>query len=525
MTKTVTKKLSRRNFIAGAAVLGAGAMLAGCSPKGEAEPEAQSAGDSFSETADVLIIGAGLAGSACARAAAEGGAHVIMVDKAPFIGTTFQISKGNVSICQIPENEEFWQFVAEETDSMDAFLERYKKATETGKVDAPYPDYDRVKMIMTESCETIQWAEGVGVDFIQSLTKEQVGTDTVWPDVEKTEEKVGGMLYLMQLEQCLNNLGVDIRYSTEGVALIADESGAVVGAEVRGEKGDSIKIGAGAVVLATGGFGGSQEYCDKLVPAINQMGFQFQGNVMNTGDAMTMVESLDGATYTDCWVIPNSLMPARKLTDADQKFKSLTDQATWGKALESAATSKKLMVNAAGQRFMNEAAPVIALATTLADAQAGPYYVLFDSSDPEATAILETGLETGCMFKADSIEALGEAAGMADFAATFEAYSAAVAAGADEAFGKAAEKLVAYADGPFYLVEYVPTFVATMGGVVSDADCRALRNDGSAIDGLYVIGEATHRFMYNRSFVRHCSNSSGLTMGRMTGQALAAALQ
>ena len=237
------------------------------------------------------------------------------------------------------------------------------------------------------------------------------------------------------------------------------------------------------------------------------------------------MESLDGATYTDCWVIPHSLMPARKLTDADQKFKSLTDQATWGKALESAATSKKLMVNAAGQRFMNEAAPVIALATTLADAQAGPYYVLFDSSDPEATAILETGLETGCMFKADSIEALGEAAGMADFAATFEAYSAAVAAGADEAFGKAAEKLVAYADGPFYLVEYVPTFVATMGGVVSDADCRALRNDGSAIDGLYVIGEATHRFMYNRSFVRHCSNSSGLTMGRMTGQALAAALQ
>ena len=29
--------------------------------------------------------------------------------------------------------------------------------------------------------------------------------------------------------------------------------------------------------------------------------------------------------------------------------------------------------------------------------------------------------------------------------------------------------------------------------------------------------------MYNRSFVRHCSNSSALTMGRLTGKALAQA--
>ncbi|MFR1639567.1 MAG: hypothetical protein ACLSVD_10600 [Eggerthellaceae bacterium] len=41
--------------------------------------------------------------------------------------------------------------------------------------------------------------------------------------------------------------------------------------------------------------------------------------------------------------------------------------------------------------------------------------------------------------------------------------------------------------------------------------------------GLFAVGEATHRFMYNRSFVRHCSNSSALTMGRLTGAALATA--
>lgn len=37
------------------------------------------------------------------------------------------------------------------------------------------------------------------------------------------------------------------------------------------------------------------------------------------------------------------------------------------------------------------------------------------------------------------------------------------------------------------------------------------------IDVLYVVGEATHRFLYNRSFITAASNSAGLTMGRMTG--------
>ena len=82
---------------------------------------------------------------------------------------------------------------------------------------------------------------------------------------------------------------------------------------------------------------------------------------------------------------------------------------------------------------------------------------------------------------------------------------------------------LAYGDGPFYLVKFVPSYVATMGGVKTDASCQALGENGSVIPGLFAVGEATHRFMYNRSFVRHCSNSSALTMGRLTGAALATA--
>ena len=207
--------LSRRQFVMGAAVLGGTLALGGCAPQNKEEGAATGdAGEGLS--ADIVVIGSGLAGEACARSAAQNGAKVILVDKAPFIGSTFQTSMGNVSICQVPENEDYWQFTDGETDTMDAFLTRYRAATETGKVDAPYPDYDRVQAVMQASCETISWLEEIGVDFQQSFTKDQVGTDTVKPDVSAAAAgQVGGALFVEKMQAELENLGVNIMLSTE----------------------------------------------------------------------------------------------------------------------------------------------------------------------------------------------------------------------------------------------------------------------------------------------------------------------
>lgn len=512
--------LSRRQFCVGAAILGSTLALGGCAPK--ASDKSAPAADSASAlAADIVVIGSGLAGEACARSAAQNGAKVILVDKAPFIGSTFTTSMGNVSICQTPENADEWQFEDGPEDTMDAFLERYRTATETGKVDAPYPDYERVRHIMEESCNTISWLEEIGVEFQESFTKDQVGTDTVKPDASADASKTGGLLFVEKMQAELDRLGVQLMLSTEAKELLADGQ-TVTGVRVDGPAGVQ-DIAAKAVVLATGGFGGSKEYCDKLVPAINEIGFQYQGNALNTGDGMTMASKVGAALYGDCWVIPNVIVPSRALTEVDKKFSLLCDPSVWGKAFDGGHTSAKLLVDASGTRFINEASPAIALATAMADRGAAPYYVLFDGSDAEVVSLLEKGLATGDVLKADSVEQLASDAGAANLAATFETYQAAAAAGADEEFNKKPESLVPYAERPFYLVSYVPSYVATMGGVKTDANCQAIREDGTPVEGLYAIGEATHRFMYNRSFVRHCSNSSALTMGRLTGAALAQA--
>lgn len=511
---TAGTAIGRRAFCAGLAVFGASAALAGCS--------APTKKDDAVET-DIVVLGSGLAGSACALAAAQGGARVTLVEKSPSLGISFLTSKGNVSICQTVENEEFWQFVPETPDTMDDFIARYDKVTRTGARDVAYPDYDRVRTLMGASCETIDWIEQIGVDFTQSFTKEQVGTDTVKPDMTVADDadKDPGLFVFERMRHMLEASGVEILLEHEATTLVR-ENDSIVGVEVL-DGSQTRRILAKAVVLATGGFGGSPEYLDEFVPNAQSIGFHYLGNALNTGDGISMAKAVGAACYDDGWVIPFNIMPSKKLTDANPDFKRLCDMPISGAPIEGGDVKTKLLVDAAGERFVNEAAPAIAQVTTMADRDAAPYYALFDASRADVAAMLDEAADGVSVIKADTIEALAEAAEAPALAASFEAYRDAAAAGADSLFDKPADLFAPYREsGPYYLVSYVPSYVATMGGVKTDADFRVVDADGAAIEGLYAIGEIAHRFMYNRSFVRHCSNSSALSMGRILGTALTA---
>ena len=63
--------------------------------------------------------------------------------------------------------------------------------------------------------------------------------------------------------------------------------------------------------------------------------------------------------------------------------------------------------------------------------------------------------------------------------------------GQDEEFGKAAEHLIPRDVGPFYAVYAQRFSEAAMGGLMVNAECQVLRNDGTVIPGLYGVGDAT----------------------------------
>ena len=72
---------------------------------------------------------------------------------------------------------------------------------------------------------------------------------------------------------------------------------------------------------------------------------------------------------------------------------------------------------------------------------------------------------------------------------TIEKWNACVEAKEDKEFGRTsfAEKL----EGPFYALTVQPGIHHTMGGLKINSDAEVLKEDGSAITGLFAAGEIT----------------------------------
>lgn len=106
-------KLTRRNFLTAGALAGAaiGAMgLAGCAPaaKGASAGDLPATGDdiAWDEECDVLIVGGGGSGSACAYGAASSGASVIVLESQPNVAfTSTALCGGFISFVGTPEQE------------------------------------------------------------------------------------------------------------------------------------------------------------------------------------------------------------------------------------------------------------------------------------------------------------------------------------------------------------------------------------------------------------------------------------
>jgi 3-oxosteroid 1-dehydrogenase len=63
----------------------------------------------------------------------------------------------------------------------------------------------------------------------------------------------------------------------------------------------------------------------------------------------------------------------------------------------------------------------------------------------------------------------------------------------------AAQSLGTVAEGPFYAIQLYPGDVSTFGGLMTDAEARVLRADGSVIEGLYATGTSSASVMGRRS--------------------------
>jgi 3-oxosteroid 1-dehydrogenase len=197
-----------------------------------------------------------------------------------------------------------------------------------------------------------------------------------------------------------------------------------------------------------------------------------------------------------------------------------------------------ILVNSAGQRFVNESAPYVDAVHAMYDGHATgtshiPSWLIFDQryhstyvfagrqpgrnfpnkwytggivhQDPAVAGLAaKIGVDPGALEK--TVARFGELAATGrdeDFKRGDSAY--------DRYYGdprvKPNPNLAPLAKSPFYAVKIVPGDLGTKGGVVTDERARALRADGSVIEGLYAAGNASAAVM------GHSYAGAGATIG------------
>ncbi len=455
------------------------------------------------ETTDVLVIGAGIAGLTSALSAKQNGANVVVIDKMPMAGGTTNVA-GGILVCV---ESELFKDNRLESDSFEATKAYWEKKMAYSGVESGYPDWERLDGVLAETGKTVDWLVESGIEFDPT----PYAASSSYPMALANGGGAG--LINMLVAQC-EKAGVTIRLNTKGTKLITDDAGAVVGAVAETEDSE-ITFHADSVILATGGISQNEELVEKYSPKLHRAGLIPTSAVSHTGDGFLMALEVGAGTF-DVFATPLFT------TTVDPKLAALTDTSA-------VAIYAQLGVNANGDRFGNEAISAgwdtmdYTASDMIQDGNA-PFWYVFDSSNEAAVTALEAGVESGVVAKGSTIEDLAREMHVytKNLKASYDAYSAAVAAGKDEQFGKDAAFLAPIEKAPFYAVKFYPTTFGSAGGVTTTDQGCVTRQDGTVIPGLYAAGEMSNRYFYNENYILAASLAMYSTMGHRAGAAAAA---
>ena len=146
---------------------------------------------------------------------------------------------------------------------------------------------------------------------------------------------------------------------------------------------------------------------------------------------------------------------------------------------------------------------------------------------PETFDVLQTGIDMGFIYKADTIEDLAKAIGVdaATLNETVETYNGYCEKGTDEEFGKDASFLEKIGEGPYYAIKMASYSYNTVAGLDINANFQVLNEDGNAIEGLFAVGSDSAGVLFSekKPYVTYggANNGWALTSGYVCGVTVA----
>ena len=427
--------------------------------KGEAR--ASSASAAADVTCDIVVIGAGGAGLSAATEAAGKGAKVILLEKMGIAGGNTNSATGGLNASETKVQAQLG--IADSN-------EQYYQDTMKGGYNLNDPEL--VRNMVEKSAETVDWLMGLGAD-LSDVGKMAGSTNS------RTHRPQGGAaigVHLVPvLEKAAKDAGVEIRYNSK-VTDIIEENGKAAGVKVTSADG-GYTVRAGAVIIATGGFGANPDMVVKYKADL--AGFGTTNHKGATGDAFAWVEKF-GAELVQMEQIQThpTVVPSNGVM-----------------ITEAVRGNGAIMVNREGKRFGNEMATRDVMSADVLAQTGKTAYLLFDQGVRESLKAIEGYAKKGLLTEGATPAELAGKLGMdaASLEATVAAYNGYQKSGSgDPDFGrKASEMPRALETGPFYAVEVGPAIHHTMGGIKIDTKAQVITKSGAAVPGLFAAGEVT----------------------------------
>lgn len=482
--------VSRRTFltgIAGASALAAFGGLSGCSPTQQSdEPSgapaaAPSVPDHVDATydTDLLIVGGGGSGLACAVQAALNGTRFILIEKGAELGGNASFVEGMFAIESKMAEEQNIHVTPSEIIEAELVRGQHRQNG------ALWMD------LCTKSAENIEWCLEQGVMYSGTIDNYNGGLYPTFHWFKDGKCKIG---YVDPMIKRVEELGVEVHLNTAATSLIMSD-GAVVGAYAEGEQG-TVQYNCKAVVFATGGFGGNPDLIAQqgwdvtnlfVVGSSNAAGDAYR-MALEVGAKDFMTDSAQSILYS----IP-ALPPIDFHNDALNPVNGYFGIAAGGPVLwVNQDCDRYTRENLTDDNLVLQCIPGKGNRANYVVFDQGIFDAFFGTTD-EGRAMFDDAVandKTGTLFAADSIEELAKAAELdaGALAATVKRYNELAAKGVDEDFGKPAEKMIAIENGPFYLAKLGYSFFFEVGGIATDKQRRVLNEDSQPIPGLYAIG-------------------------------------
>ena len=492
--------VSRRAFLTGACATGALAMVGGLTAcatppqdtgqgdaggtgtgtNGDAVPgnKAPASVDKTYDT-DLLIVGAGGSGLACAVQAALNNTNFILVDKNDQVGGNASFVEGMFGVNSSLQREQGIEI--EPAEIVEAELTRGQHRQ----------NGDLWLDLVNKSAENIAWCIEQGVMYSGTVDDYYGG---LFPTFHWFKDNKAAVGYVEPMKTRLDELGVQLHLKTTVNGLIMKD-GKVAGAYAQGDEG-TLQYNAKAVVFATGGFGGNEEVIAEqgwdtegmhIVGSPNAAGDGYR-MAMDNGARNFMAQSAQSILYAI------EAFPPIDFHDAAQN----PINGYFGLA----AGGPVLWVTEACQRYTRENLTDDNLVLQCIPGKSNKKnFVIFDQAifdqyfgkDDDAKKMFNDALDSnggGSLYRGDSIE---EVVGNYDLdadaiKATVDHYNELCHAGADTDFGKSADLMVPIETPPYYLAKLSYSYFFSVGGITTDKQRRVLDGDMNPVEGLYAIG-------------------------------------